>query len=320
MGALDFQFGVKKETTFNTPVVVDDFFEYNDEVAPFLPVAGRTEGNPLRTGTRARRKSRAIPYTDHAEGTLKLDVMSKGFGFWLEHMLPSVATTGAGPYTHTATEGTSSALMGKSFTAQYNAPLHPAGTNQAITASGGKVPKWMLGCDVDGMLIAELSLWFASFTTATALATASYPTDPTNFAWSHGVITVGGSAFDITSFALEVDQGYKLDRKQIRGNTAPKEPTPGALTGSFSLTADFDSLTQFNRVHTTTVASMYSQIIGTWTNGADVLTATISAPRFDEFSFGGEPGALEQELTGVIEGDGTNSPVTLAYTTGDSTP
>lgn len=321
MGAGDFQFGVKKESSFGTPVTVDRFFEYSGDVMPVRPIPGRTEGTPLRVGSRARRASRVVPYTDHCEGTVELDVMSKGFGFWLEHMLPSVATTGAGPYTHTATEGTSSsALVGKSFTAQFNAPLHPAGTNQPMTFAGGKIPSWTLGCDVDGMLVLSLDLWFASFATDTALATASYPSSMKNFAWSHGVVSVGGSAFDITSFSVEVNQGGQTDRKQIRGNSAPKEPTPGRLEISWSLEADFDSLTQFNRVHDTDVADLSAAIVATFTNGTDIIAVTIPSARFDEFDFSGEEFGLAQSLSGVGEYDGTNSPITIAYTTADSTP
>lgn len=320
MGAGDFQLGVKTETVYGTPVTVDRFFEYNGDPIPVRPIPGRTEGNPLRTGSRARRAARVVPYMDHAEGTVELDVMNDGFGFWLEHLLPSVVTTGAGPYTHTATEGTSSALVGNSFTAQFNAPFHPAGTNQAITYSGGKIPKWSLGSDVDGMLVLSLDMWFQSMTTATALATASYPADLTNFAWSHGAVTVGGSAFVITSFNVEVDQGYKLDRKGIRGDSASQEPTPGALGVSWSLEADFDSLTQWNRVHSTTVSGLSAEIEATFTNGTDVVVLTVPGARFDDFDFGGEAYALAQSLSGVGEYNGTDSPVTLALTNGDSAP
>lgn len=320
MGAFDQQLGVKDETTFNTPVTVDRFFEYGGDAMPVAPVAGRTEGTPMRVGSRARVGSRVVPYTDHAEGTVEFDVMNKGFGFWLKHMLPSVATTGAGPYTHTATEGDTSLSIGKSFTAQFNAPFHPAGTDQAFTFAGGKVPKWTLGCDVDGMLVLSLDMWFASFTTATALATASYPASMTNFAWSHGVIEIGGAAVDVTSFSVELDHGYNLDRKQIRGNTAPKEPTPGDMSISFSCEADFESLTQFNRVHSSTLANISAEITGVWTSGTDVVSVTIPAARLDGFSFGGDRGGLTQELSGVAEYDLTNSPITVALTNGDATP
>lgn len=320
MGAHDFQLGFKDESSYGTAVVVDRFAEYNGDTAPITGTAGRTEGNPLRLGSRARRQSRVVPFLDHAEGTVPFDVMNKGFGFWLKYMLPNVATTGAGPFTHTATEGTSSQSVGKSFTAQMNYPFHPTGTNQAVTFAGGKVPKWTLHCAVDEMLQCDMDVWFNSMTTATALATAAYPATMSNFAWVHGAVTIGGSAVDLTSFSLEVDQGYNLDRAAIRGNAARKEPTPGVLGITWSGEADFESLTQWNRVHSTTVAALSASVVATFTNGTDVLTATLPGARFDELSFGGDRGGLTQSLGGPVEYDGTNSPVTLAYVTSDATP
>ena len=320
MGAFDFQLGIKAETTFGTAVTVDKFFEYNGDAVPFRPIAGRTEGNPLRVGSRARRQARVVPFTSHVEGTVPLDVMTKDFSSWLQFMLPSVATTGTGPYVHTATEGASSASVGKSFTAQVNMPFHPAGTNQALTISGGKVPKWKMSAAVDEMVTCELDIWAAKMTTATALATASYTASAANFAWTHGAITIGGSAVDLISFDVEVDQGYNLDRRQIRGDASAKEPTPGPLSITWSAEADFDSLTQWNRVHATTAASLSAAIVFTATNGTDVLTVTIPGARFDELSFGGDLGGLTQSLGGVGEYDGTNSPITVAVTSSQTTP
>lgn len=320
MGALDLQLGVVDEVSFNTPVTVSRFFEYTGDAVPIKAIAGRTEGNPLRVGTRARRTGRTIPYFDHAEGTIPFDAMDKGLGFWLKHMLPSVVTTGSGPYVHTATEGGSSASMGKSFTAQVNAPFHPAGTNQALTYSGGKVTKWKIENDVDSMLSCELDVWFAGQTTATALATAAYPASMSNFSWAGGVVSIGGSAFDVTNIAIECDAGYNLDRQQIRANTDNKEPTPGTLGVSWSLEADFDSLAQFNRVHTAVKANIMATLSATWTSGTASLTASMPLARFDEFEFGGDAGALTQSLSGIAEGDTGVSPVTLVYTTTDTTP
>lgn len=316
MGAMDYQLGFAKETTFNTPVTVARFAEYSGNSAPIKGIAGRTRGTGLRVGSRARRSDRTVPYFDHGEGTVEMELLTKGFGFWLEHMLPSVVTTGVGPYTHTATEGASSALMGKSFTAQMNYPLSPSGTNQAVTFSGGKIPKWSLGCDVEGMLTASLDLWFSSMTTATALAAASYPASMSPFAWVHGAVTVGGSSFNVTNLNIEVDQGMNVDKKRIGVNG---EPTPGPIAVTWGLTADFDSLTQWNRVYATSAASTRAQIVATFTNGTDVISITLPAAEFDEVSLSGD-GGLMQELKGEATSDGTNSPITIAYTTSDVTP
>lgn len=320
MGALDLQLGLIDEVTFNTAPVVTRFQEYNGDAVPIKPVAGRTEGNPLRVGTRARRTSRTVPYFHHGEGTIPFDAMDKGLGFWLKHMLPSVATTGSGPYVHTATEGTSSAPMGKSFAAQLNAPFHPTGTNQAITYSGGKVTKWKIGNDVDSMLAIDLDVWFAGMTTATALATASYPSTMTNFSWAGAVVRIGGATFDATSIAIECDAGYNLDRQQLRDNTDNKEPTPGPLGLTWSIEADFDSLAQYSKVYAATAAGIMGTISGKWTAGTSSLEVSLPLARFDEFEFGGDPGSLTQSFSGVGEGDTGVSAATLIYTTSDTTP
>lgn len=321
MGALDYQLGVVDESTYGTAVTVTRFFEYQDSPTPLRPVAARTVGQPFRTGSRGRIQNRAVPYQAGGEGTLEIDVMTKGFGFFLKHLLGNVATTGAGPYTHTATEGTSSSLIGDSFTAQLNYPFHPTGSNQALTFAGGKISKWAFSNTVDGHLRASLDCDFASVATGTALATASYPSAMENLSWTGGVVTIGGTPIDLDDFKIEVDNGIKADRRQIRGNSAKKEPTPGMLTGSVEMTADWDALaTAYNKVHATALATLYAQVVGTWTNGANTLVVTVPALRFDDLAFAGDPGALKQTIKGEIEWNGTNSFVTVAYTTTDVTP
>jgi hypothetical protein len=316
----DQQMMVADESTFGTKVTVTKGFPYNGDPMPLKPIAGRTETNPMRPGTRARRQARVVPYAHHAEGHVDLDWMSKDMSFWLKHLLGTVGTTGSGPYVHTGTEGTTGALMGKSFTAQFNAPFHPAGTNQAVTFGGCKVPKWTLGCDTDGMLVLGLDLWAANWTTGTALATYAETASQVNFAWAHGAVTVAGTQLDLDSFTVEVDQGMNVDRRQIRGNTEAKEPSLGELAITASMTADFESLTQFNRVHATSVSSLSAAVVATFTNGSDIVTATIPGFRFDELSFSGDRGALKQELSGVAEWDGTNSPISLAVTSSQTLP
>lgn len=321
MGHLDQQLMVAKETTYGTPVTVTRGMPWDGDSMPIKPIFKRTEGNPMRPGSGFRLQGRAIPYFDHAEGHVDLEWMNKGMTFWLEHMLGTVGTTGAGPYVHTGTEGTSGALYGKSFTAQFNYPFAPTGTNQAFTFGGGKISKWSISNTVDGMLVLGLDMWFNQYTTATALATyAETPAPTAQFSWVNGAVTIGGTQLDLTDFSIEVDNGYADDRAQIRGNSQQKEPLPGAKSATFSLAADFDALTQFNRVNSATVSGMSAALVGTWTNGADIVTVTVPGARFDDLDFGGDRGAATQTLTGVVEWDATNSPVSVAVTSGDSTP
>lgn len=318
MGALDYQLGAIDEVTYNTPLTVTRFFEYNENPLAITPMSGRTEGTPLRVGTRVQRSDRFIAYRDHAEGTLDFDVMTKNMGFWFKHALGAFTTTGVGPYTHTFTTGTVDDLYARSFTAQLNYPLW-GGTNQALTFSGGKVTSWELGNTVDEMLSLSLGVWFASYTEATALATASYPSAMNNFAWVHGALTVGGTTTRVNSITVSVDNGYSTDDTRRLGNTRVA-PLAGPAEVTFSLELDWESLAHYNRVHSATTAGALADITCTWTNGADVLTVNVPQARFDAIDYGSDPGHPKQTVTGRGLFDGTNAAAKITYTTGDATP
>jgi hypothetical protein len=325
MGAMDHQLGVVDEVTYGTPVTVSRFFEYESE--NIAETYGRTEGDPLRVGSGFVRNDRFTPYIGGAAGTIQMTVMTKGFGFWLKHMMGGVATTGPAEttvYTHTGTEAS---LVGDSFTCQVNRPFNPSGTNQAFTYSGGKIAKWTLSNSVEGNLLLDLDCDFQTWDTAVALATASYPTSMEPFSWVGGYVTIGGSNYDVTEFSLEVDNGLDVDRRQIRANALKKEPTSSRRSGTFSITADFDSLAQRNRAASTTRAGALAAVTGVW-RGPTLLGSTIypefsvsiPAARFDEWSGATEgTDAISQELSGVVRYDGSASPVTVTYKSADTT-
>ncbi len=325
MSAMDHQLGVVNEVTYGTPVTVSRFFEYESE--NISETYGRTEGDPLRVGSGFVRNDRFTPYVGGAAGTLQMTAMTKGFGFWLQHMMGAAATTGPAEtsvYTHTGTEGS---LVGKSFTAQVNRPFHPSGTNQAFTYSGGKVSKWTLSNSVDGNLLLDLDCDFQTWDTGIALATASYPSSMEPFSWVGGYVTIGGSNYDVTEFSLEVDNGLDVDRRQIRANPLKKEPTAARRSASFSISADFDSLVQRNRAAATTRAGALAAVTGVW-RGPTLLGTTIypefsvslAAARFDEWSGATEgTDAISQSLSGAVRYDGTTSPVVVTYKSADVT-
>ena len=326
MGLLDHQLGVVNEVTYGTPVTVARFFEFNSEGIEDQIM--RTEGDPLRVGTLVKRNDRFTPWYGGAAGPVQLDVMTKGFGYLLQHMLGAVATTGPAEtvvYTHT---GTVADTFGKSLTVQLNRPFSPAGTNQPFTYAGGKVTEWTLSNSVDANLVLDLGLDFASVDTSTGLAAASYPAGMENFTWAGGTLTIGGSAFDITEISIKGSNGLATDRRNIRANTAKKEPTAGRREIEFSCSADFDSLTQRNRAVANTRAGALAAIVAKWVGptllGSTIyptVEVTIPAGRFDGWK-GAIPGpeAIKQELSGVGLYDGSASPVTIAYKTADATP
>lgn len=326
MGAMDHQLGVVDESTYGTAVTVTRFFEYESE--NIQETYGRTEGDPLRVGSSFLREDRFTPYFAGAAGTIQMAVLTKGFGYWLEHMMGTVGTTGPAEtdaYTHTGSEGS---LVGDSFTCQVNRPFHPSGTNQAFTYSGGKISKWTLSNSVEGNLLLDLDVDFQKVATDVALATASYPSGMEPLSWVGGYVTIGGSNYDVTEFSLEVDNGLNVDRRQIRANPLKKEPTAGRRSGAFSLSADFDSLTNRNRAAADTQAGALATLTGVW-RGPTLLGTTIypefsvsvEAARFDEWSGATEGAdAITQSLSGVVRYDGSTSPVEVTYVSADTTP
>lgn len=326
MSTLDQQIGLVDEVTYGTPVTVAKFIEFNSEA--ISEVESRTEGDPLRVGTYVKRFDRFTPYFGGAAGTVQLDVMSKGFAFLAKHMLGSIATTGpveTTVYTHTATMAE---LFGKSFTLQVGRPFLPGGAVQQFTYSGGKVTKWTLANSVDGNLVCDLDVDFQAVDTVIALAVASYPTLMDNFTWAGGVVTIGGSAFDVTDISIQGDNQLDVARRQIRGNTLKKEPSGGRRDLSWTMNADFQGMTQRALAHATTRAGSLAQIVATW-NGPTLLgttlfpqvQVTIPAARFDMWKAANDkPVGLNQDLSGVGLHDGVNSAVTIRYQSSDVTP
>lgn len=325
MGAQDFQVMFGDESTFNTPVTGTRTFEYDSE--GIEETYGRTEGDPLRRGSAYKRNDRHTPYVAGAAGPIVLPVMSKGFGYFLKHMLGGSATTGPTDtvYTHTGTEGT---VYGsnRSFTCQVNRPFHPAGTDQAFTYAGGKIAEWTLSNSVEGNLMLELGVDFASVSTATGLWTAAYPTAMEPLTWAGGVVSIGGSNVDLDEVSFAHNMGLNVDRRKIRGATDKRDQTSGRREATFSLKCDFESLTQRNRAAAAVRASNLAQIIATWT--APTLAGSSTYPqvivtaqaRFDTWKAATESyDGISQELTGICVYDGTNSPIKIEVKNTDST-
>lgn len=325
MGVLDHQLMIGAESVYGTAVTPNRTFEFNSE--GIAEAYARVESEALRVGQYTSRSDRWTPYFSGAAGPVQMDVMTKGFGIWLTHMLGGIATSavgGDGQYVHTASVAD---LLGKSLTLQVNRPFSPSGTNQAFTYEGGKVTEWELANSVEGNLVLDVGMDFQQVSTTTALATAAYPASMDNFTWAGGEILIGGAAYDVTEFSVSCNNNLDVDRRQIRLNTDKKEPTGGKREIAFSLSADFDSLANRNRAASATRAGALAAIVSRWVGPIVIggttypeIKVTIAAGRFDEWSAAvGGPEAITQELSGIGLYDGTNTPVKIEYTSSDST-
>lgn len=320
--------GVKDEGTYGTPTTVDRFFEFNRE--SIRPVPARVESQGLRASTRALRSDRFVPIPAMgAAGDVELEVHTKGFGWWLKHMVGAVATTGPTDeaYTHTGTVAT---LQGDSFTLQVNRATQPAETDQAFTFHGGKVASWRLANAVGGLLVATMTCDFEDVDTTTSLETPSYPTSTELLAWSGGTVEIADAAFHVTSIEVTCNNQLRTDRRFLRSSALKKEPTEQSWREiTFSMEAEFENLTQYNRVMSATAAGAVAKIEALWAGLSDIgggstkssLEVELPAARFDgEGPVVDGAGPITQRLTGKALYDGTNSPAILTYVTADTTP
>lgn len=323
---LETQAGFKAESTYGTAVVVDRFMEFNE--SKIEPDFKRVEYKGLRSGQRVQRSDRFVPYHTHCAGPVKFNPLSKGFGFWLVHMLGSVATAGPtdSAYTHTGTIGS---LLGDSFTYQDNRYDATTETNHAWTFEGCKVSKWELGCDDEGLLECSLDVVSETFATGTALASASYPSSAELFSFVGSSLTIAGTAVPVKNIKVMCDNGLDVGRVKQRSSALIQQPIESKHREiTWEATVDYDAAAQVDRIASATASGAVASLI--WTLQAPTLigatayptvTVTVDAARFDS----GVPtldseGIIQLPLKGRGLYDGTDSPVTIAYKTADATP
>lgn len=319
------QLGVKDGATWGTAVTVDRFYEYvpPDTISPVVETYYR-EG--MRAGARAPLNTVARVVKRH-EGTLSMQWLSKGMGWWLKHMLGTTSTGSVSDskYTHTGTVGS---LAGDFFTLQVNRPFVASDTDQAFTYDSCKISKWSLGMTRSSTLMFSPTIVAKGVATATSLASASYPSGTVEpYAPGSAAITVAGSSFCPEDWTLEVDNNLKLDTDKLcSGGAASQFYEVGHR--SFSLTvngADFDDLatgwTRYIASAPTTVS-----VVSTFT--ANTLIGTSSYPTtvvtldegiLDPHTIQAGPERTAQGL--VFKGlfDGSTSPLTIAYGSADAT-
>jgi hypothetical protein len=321
------QLGVVKETTYGSPVTVTRFFEFNSESGQVQ--VGRVDSTGMRAGQRVQRSDRRVPYIVGATNTFNLDVLSAGFGWWLELICGSIATTGpvdTTVYSHAATIGD---LAGKMFTAQVGVPLVGTSVVQPKTLHGGKVTAATFSCNAGEALKASIECDFEDLEFDTSLAVASYPAaanEPITFLG--GTCEIADSAVDITSFSVKITNPLKTDRRYLRGSGLKKQPLENDLRKiEVTLGCDWESTTHQARVLSASAAGAQAKlelfnsglltIGGAQKAGLDIVIPVVMFDG-DTPTVGG-PDLVPQSLKGIGLHDGSNSPITMTYRSTDST-
>ena len=233
------QIGWKSEATWGTGVTPDRF-------APFLSESIANDGGErlVSQGIRAGRRfphahRRGIPIIG---GSVSMEFGNTDIAVLLKHLFGTVATSGAGPYTHTYTPGS---LNGDSLTVQVGRP-DTSGTVRPRTFTGCKIPSWTLSAEAGALAQLEVELSAAAETGETALAAASYTSGWAPFAYVDGSVSADGAPVTVDSWSISGATPMRTDRKPIGGASISEQLENGIRELAIELTMDFEDLAMYD--------------------------------------------------------------------------
>jgi hypothetical protein len=137
---IDAQIGYALESTVGTPVTVTAFVPLVSET--LMQERARLESAGIIAGRTVLASQSWNGGDITVSGSVQHELYNRGLGKLFTAMFGSVATTGAGPYTHTFTPGD---LTGDALTVQVGRPA-TNGTTYPFTYAGMKVQSWEIAC------------------------------------------------------------------------------------------------------------------------------------------------------------------------------
>lgn len=137
---IDAQIGYATESTVGTPATVTAFLPLVSE--SLMQERARLESAGIIAGRRVLASQQWNGGDITVSGSVQHELYNRGLGKLFTAMFGSVATTGAGPYTHTFTPGD---LTGDALTIQVGRPATD-GTTYPFTYAGMKVASWEIAC------------------------------------------------------------------------------------------------------------------------------------------------------------------------------
>lgn len=268
---------VGKETTYGTPATLTRAYEGKSDSfkrkQEFLSSVG------FRGGMHTQLSTRSVPVNMGGEGTLEVDVTPGGFGLLLQSALGTVS----GPTVTTApayrqTFSSSAAGPSDSWTIQVQR-VDSGGSIRSFTHVGSTMTGWSLSQDVGSLLTASFNFDFQDVQTGTAAGTPTYPNSALPWAWTQSAATWNGAAIDLTSFKLDADLGFDVDRRFLRGSELKKKPIRTKVptfTGDAEM--EFESLTHYAAFVAGTIAPMTITWTGPIISGAAAFSFKVTLP------------------------------------------
>lgn len=309
------QIGFADESTYGTYATPARFLEFNSESLKADVV--HVESRGIGTG-RWLKSGRHKEYSKGANGSIELDVMTKGFGLLFEHMLGSYANTVvAGAERRGRSTPDANGKAGQSLTIQVGRP-DVGGTSRPFNYEGCKIVGWEFAAALDDPLRLTIDIDAENEQTTSALETASYPSAAEIFVMSEGALTLAGSSISVKSFRIRSEEGLDTDRRFI-GNTKKEPLAAGPATISGVLDFEFEALTRHGQWKAgTEVANLIATFTSPTTiaggGGAGPYKIVITIPLI-RFTDGGPnvggPEILQESLGFEALNDGSNPVCTI---------
>lgn len=269
---IDAQIGMVAEVTYGTYVAPTRFYEFVSESLKFN--VQRIDSMGIRAGRRTMHRWK--PGTKSVTGAIDMELVPQDLGLIFQHCFGNPVTTGSDPYTHTFTG--LGAIDAKSMTIQVGRP-DEAGTVQPFSYLGCKFTEVTITCAAGEMAKMNLGVYGREEVTSEALASASYDSELEPFVFTEGSLSVAGSVVEVKTCEYKVNLNLGIDRHRVGASAGkPKKALVNGLAAiSGSFTADFESLTNYNRYVNGTEAEL--ELV--FNAGSDKQLTLTSNVRFD---------------------------------------
>ncbi|WP_125777193.1 phage tail tube protein [Antribacter gilvus] len=338
---LDCSIGLKKETTYGTPVTVDQFLEFESE--SLNRTAEFAQGEGMRVGSRIPLANRNFLGREQVDGDINLVATTKALGGILEAAFGTVTNTPvptqAGVFQQVHTPATTDPLP--SYTIQKGVPPVGGGATVPLTFAGMMCNQIQFSADPGGLLqIGTTWTGREVLLTGTPYAAPSYPAGLDVFSFVHGAIVLGGTVTaatadalasggtvlgNIRSFSLQWNQGLDdnvptlgAQGRRSRRNVVGRGELSGSITAEFTDTSLLTA--QMNRSNLALLLTFtHTSTIGTSAN--PVVQIHVPVVKLDNAlpqSNGGDVIATQIPFVGLQPDAGPA--IRVVYRTTDLTP
>ena len=320
---LDTFCGVAEESTYGT-AITSGFRGYEAQSDSFTREVEYIESVGFRQALQTVRSDRHDTISIGASGAIETDVLTKGHGLLLKHMLggSSGPTQQGGTAAYKQTFETSDDGPSGSYTVQLPR-VDSAGSLQSFTYEGCVPTGFTITQNLDEALKLTCDFDSENEQMSTSASSPTYPTDADVFVFTDATIEVAGSAINtFTSFSLTGDLGMNTERRFLKGSATKLQPArsaipsyTGSLEGEFT-NAQYEAFRDGTIFQLELICAKSTAIAGSY-----YPTFHVTLPKC-KFT-GSTPVASTDDLTRLslpftVLWDGSNAAVKVEYTSTDT--